>query len=71
MYDSSDTGAWIQRLKPDEFALLNWSWAGRVETREQAVAAMLSGGVERLAPIAFDEAFDPAYYARRTPSTGR
>ena len=60
-------GAWLEHLKTDEFALLNWSWAGEVTTKLDAVRAMLSEGVDRLAPIAFDQAFDPAYYRETHP----
>jgi tetratricopeptide (TPR) repeat protein len=67
MYDSDPHEPWIERLKPDEFALLNWSWAGRISGRDEAVRAMRSGGVARLAPIAFDLEFDPAYYREVHP----
>ena len=61
-------GAWLDRLKTDEFALLNWSWAGEVETKLDAVRAMLDEGVARLAPIAFDQGFDAAYYRETHPA---
>jgi hypothetical protein len=60
-------GAWLDRLKTDEFALLNWSWAGTVETKLDAVRAMLREGVERLAPIAFDQGLRPGLLPRSPP----
>ena len=70
MYDSPEIAPWIERLELDEFALLNWSWAGRVATRDDAVRAMRAEGVARLAPIAFDLEFDPAYYREAHPEYG-
>ena len=70
MYDSPDSAPWIDRLKLDEFALLNWSWAGRVESVGEAVRAMSREGIGRLAPIAFDLQFDPAYYREVHPEYG-
>lgn len=55
-------GAWLDRLKTDEFELLNWVWTGPVPDKLAAVRLFLEGGVDRLAPIAFDAAFDPEYY---------
>jgi glycosyltransferase involved in cell wall biosynthesis len=61
------SGAWLDRLKTDEFELLNWDWAGPTPTKLDAVRKFLAGGVERLAPIAFDAAFDPAFYRETHP----
>jgi hypothetical protein len=61
------SGAWLDRLKTDEFELLNWSWTGPVANKLAAVRLFLDEGVQRLAPIAFDAAFDPAYYREIHP----
>lgn len=61
------SGAWLRRLKTDEFELLNWSWAGPVPNKLAAVRLFLDSGLDRLAPIAFDAAFDPAYYRETHP----
>ncbi|MBW3560269.1 MAG: hypothetical protein KY449_10980, partial [Proteobacteria bacterium] len=61
------SGAWLDRLKTDEFELLNWSWTGPVVNKLAAVRLFLDKGVDRLAPIAFGAAFDPAYYRETHP----
>lgn len=60
-------GAWLDRLKVDEFELLNWSWAGRIGSKLDAVRAFLDEGLARLAPIAFDAQFEPAYFREAHP----
>lgn len=61
------SGAWVDALKLDEFALLNESWAGRVGSKADAVKAMQASGVSRLAPLSFDLRFDAAYYREVHP----
>lgn len=61
------SGAWVEAIQLEEFNLLNAAWAGRVDSREGAARAMLSGGIARLAPIAFDLRFDPPYYREVHP----
>ncbi|MDP8916787.1 MAG: hypothetical protein M3M95_06255, partial [Pseudomonadota bacterium] len=61
------SGAWVDRLKLDEFELLNWSWTGPVPSKLEAVRRFLAEGVERIAPLAFDAAFEPAYYREAHP----
>jgi glycosyltransferase involved in cell wall biosynthesis len=60
-------GTWIKAIRLREFALLNWNWAPQVATLSAAVDVMLATGIERLAPLAFDPAFDPAYYREAHP----
>lgn len=60
-------GTWLDLLKVDEFELLNWAWAGRVESKLQAVRLFLAEGLRRLAPIAFGVDFDPSYYREIRP----
>jgi glycosyltransferase involved in cell wall biosynthesis len=61
------SGDWVDRLKLDEFELLNWSWCGPVPSKLDAVRRFLAEGVDRIAPLAFDTAFEPAYYAEAHP----
>ena len=61
------SGVWLDRLKTDEFELLNWSWTGPVPNKLAAVRIFLEAGVQRLAPIAFDATFDPVYYREIHP----
>jgi hypothetical protein len=67
VFPASAAGAWLDRFKADEFALLNWSWLGEAPDRAEALRRFLAEGVERLAPIAFDAVFDPAYYRETHP----
>ena len=60
-------GRWIEELKPDEFALLNYSWAGPIATRMEAVDVMLSKGISLTAPISFALEFDAAFYRETNP----
>ncbi|MBW3558832.1 MAG: glycosyltransferase [Proteobacteria bacterium] len=60
-------GAWLDALKLDEFVLLNGDWLGPVRNKTEAARAMLSSGVQRLAPLAFDLEFDPEYYREVHP----
>jgi glycosyltransferase involved in cell wall biosynthesis len=62
-----EAGPWVDRLKRDEFELLNASWAGPVRTKLEAVTLFLDKGLLRLAPIAFDAQFDPTYYREVHP----
>jgi glycosyltransferase involved in cell wall biosynthesis len=59
-------GRWIAAIRPREFAVLNWTWAGEVRSRADAVRAMLREGLGRLAPIAFGLTFDPFYFREAT-----
>ena len=52
---------WIARLKLDEFKQLNYRAAPDVSSKVEAVDWMLANGIARLAPIAFDALFDPAF----------
>jgi glycosyltransferase involved in cell wall biosynthesis len=61
-------GRWIEKIKIDEFALLNFGWAGPIETRMEAVDAMLSMGIERLAPLSLLLDFDVEFYRELEPS---
>ena len=60
-------GPWIDRLTLDEFQLLNGDWAGPVATKLEAVERFLSEGIDRLAPLSFETAFNPAYYREVHP----
>jgi glycosyltransferase involved in cell wall biosynthesis len=64
-------GRWIEALKHDEFALLNFNWAGHITSRMEAVDAMLSRGISLLAPIAFGLEFDPEFYRETHPMLAR
>ncbi len=63
-------GAWIDLIRPSEFRLLNWDWAGEVTGIESAARAVLAGGMDRMAPLAFATTFDPAFYAELRPELG-
>jgi hypothetical protein len=60
-------GFWITAIRPREFAQLNWTWASPAVTRADVVDAMLREGFDRLAPIAFGQVFEPAYYRDAHP----
>lgn len=56
-------GPWLDRFMLFEFALLNASWLPRRPvSRADGIRLFLQHGVERLAPIAIREVFDPAFY---------
>ncbi|WP_246686270.1 glycosyltransferase [Methylobacterium sp. WL8] len=56
-------GPWLDRFMLFEFALLNASWLPRRPvSRADGIQLFLQHGIERLAPIAIREAFDPAFY---------
>jgi glycosyltransferase involved in cell wall biosynthesis len=58
---------WIEELKTDDFAQLNFAWAGPIASKVEAVAAMLKDGIARLAPISFALEFDPTFYRETHP----
>ncbi|TXM94241.1 glycosyltransferase [Methylobacterium sp. WL116] len=56
-------GPWLNRFILFEFAVLNASWLPRPPaSRADGIRLFLQHGIERLAPIAIREAFDPAFY---------
>jgi glycosyltransferase involved in cell wall biosynthesis len=68
--EPTGAGAWLRRLKLDEFVALNWLWLGEDSetlTRAEALRRFHLEGVARLAPLAFDAVFDPAYYREVHP----
>jgi glycosyltransferase involved in cell wall biosynthesis len=58
---------WIEALQTDEFAQLNFTWAGSVQTKIDAVEAMMEEGISRLAPISFSREFDASFYREFRP----
>ena len=61
-------GRWIEKIKVDEFAYLNFGWAGPIHTRMGAVDAMFSEGIELLAPLSLRLDFDAEFYREFDPS---
>lgn len=56
-------GPWLDRFMLFEFVLLNAAWLPRQPvSRADGIRLFLQHGIERLAPIAIREAFDPAFY---------
>lgn len=60
--------AWVSAIKVDEFALLAADWAPGLRTRLDVVHAMAKGGLARMAPLAFDLAFEPDYAREMEPA---
>lgn len=58
---------WTVVFKPGDFRALRPDLAGTMESREQAVAAFLERGIDALAPLSFEVAFDPSFYGVRYP----
>jgi glycosyltransferase involved in cell wall biosynthesis len=67
----SGGGRWIEAIQVDEFAMLNYGWAGQISSRMQAVDAMLAEGIARLAPISLALQFDPVFYRETHPQLRR
>ena len=63
--------AWRTTLNLYEFNLLNESWLTRpCVDRAEAIACFEAQGIDRLAPIARDRIFDPAFYRHQYDVTG-
>lgn len=60
-------GRWLERLDLIGFCALNWTWAGGVTNKRQAGEAVLNQGLERMAPLGFDLAFEPGFYRETHP----
>ncbi len=56
---------WTVVFKPGDFRALRPDLAGTLESREQAVATFLEHGIDALAPLSFEAAFDPSFYGAR------
>ena len=63
----ADVRVWTNRFNVADFRALNPDLAEGIETREQAIAAFLERGIDRLSPLALDEPFDPDFYRLRHP----
>ncbi|MGY2049177.1 glycosyltransferase [Methylobacterium sp. JK268] len=56
-------GRWLLRFDLDQFGLLNADWIeAPPATRAEGIRLFAARGIARLAPIAADAAFDPAFY---------
>ncbi len=56
---------WTAVFKPGDFRALRPDLAGTMSSREQAVAAFIERGIDALAPLSFEVAFDPSFYGAR------
>ena len=61
------TPGWIAKFNLYEFSLLNATWLRhRPFSRMDGLYLFLTDGIERLAPIALGEVFEPAFYRQQT-----
>ncbi|NEU12667.1 glycosyltransferase [Methylobacterium sp. BTF04] len=59
---------WLNRFMPFEFALLNAHWLPRMpSSRIDGICLFLSEGIDRIAPIALAERFEPDFFRMRRP----
>jgi len=58
---------WIAKFNLYEFSILNATWLPhRPFSRMDGLYLFLTDGIERLAPIALEDAFEPAFYRQQT-----
>ncbi len=60
-------GAWIDAIRPSEFRLLNWRWAGEADSIEAAAERLLEADAAHLASPSFHQRFDPAHVRETHP----
>lgn len=66
------SGPWLDQFMLYEFVLLNVDWLPhQPSSRMEGIALFLQQGIERLAPIALNARFDPAFYRERVAGRSR
>jgi len=62
--------AWVHRFNLYEFVILNRNWLPhRPVSRMEGLSLFLTVGIERLAPLALGEEFEPAFYRQQGADT--
>jgi glycosyltransferase involved in cell wall biosynthesis len=57
-----DKPLWLHLFSVSQFTAWASDWIGHVTSCDEAIEQFQSEGIERLAPIRFDHAFDPTFY---------